>query len=225
MHTPNIKILNRVLAISTDTKFTGSCLAIPEHGVFYFITAGHVIGSMMHGVAGQLHVYKDNQWLDVEVTPYFVRRPRNIDLAIIRTTIPSGDEVPCVDLTPGHPMVGQDLFFVGFPYFGNVISYNAQTINHGFPFPLVKKATLAALQDPIIFLDGHNNPGFSGGPIIYWDHQLKMQKVLGIVTGYINHSGKVGNSEIAGELFYQENSGIAIGYDLKYACDLIRRLF
>jgi hypothetical protein len=42
-----------------------------------------------------------------------------------------------------------------------------------FSVPLIKKAIISATVHEhgatVLLLDGHNNPGFSGGPIVYRD--------------------------------------------------------
>jgi hypothetical protein len=35
-------------------------------------------------------------------------------------------------------------------------------MNRNFPLPFVKKALLSAMANGYYYLDGHNNPGFSG---------------------------------------------------------------
>ena len=64
---------------------------------------------------------------------------------------------------------GQEVFFAGFPFGENLFTTSTQTVNGLFPMPFVKKGIISAEATEngatILYLDGHNNPGFSGGPI------------------------------------------------------------
>ena len=63
-------------------------------------------------------------------------------------------------LFPGHKGLvwGHDVFPLGYPYGGT-----------GGPAAFIKKAIVSAENGTEIFLDGHNNKGFSDGPIVYYD--------------------------------------------------------
>lgn len=230
IHVPMSDVLQRVFAISVDTKTYGSCLAFPVNGLFYLITAAHVIKEMPHERQNDLHIFKDNQWIKMTVIPHFVAGrsyvENDIDIAVIKTSIPVGIDKLNTDLSPGKLIMGQDIYFLGFPYFGTSIDYKSapSAFNGGFPIPFIKKGICSAIRNPIVYLDGHNNPGFSGGPVVYWDHDSNKQKVLAIVSGYLPHTGEIGKIESSSELFYKENSGIAIAYDIKCATDLIQKI-
>lgn len=63
---------------------------------------------------------------------------------------------------------GQDIYFLGFPY---GLQSDVGELNSNLPMPLVKKGIVSSFlfENPrkVLLLDGHNNPGFSGGPVIY----------------------------------------------------------
>src|SRR5262245_26406361 len=104
-----------------------------------------------------------------------------------------------------------------------------------------------------VFLDGHNNPGFSGGPIVYRDLERRdfAYKVAGVVAGY--HFGatpvlkpeeikleQVKPEDIAqGRIIQRDgrpfrlndieqlvkfNTGIVVGYEIEHALDLINKI-
>lgn len=63
------------------------------------------------------------------------------------------------------------MYFLGFP-FGKLFSdVKFEKANERYSLPFVKKATWSASapagDGAVIFLDGHNNHGFSGGPIVF----------------------------------------------------------
>ena len=86
---------------------------------------------------------------------------------------------------------GQEVFFLGFPY---EIALNGTNVNGTLPLPFVKRATYSGAipKDPLkhsvlLLLDGYNNPGFSGGPIVYRDPSSASldYKLLGVVSGFL----------------------------------------
>ena len=111
---------------------------------------------------------------------------------------------------------------MGFPY---GLATEAGQMNDGFPIPFVKKGILSAmtLEDHIIFLDGHNNPGFSGGPVVYQtpgDTRNEM-RVGGVISGYIGAPEPVYDAQGKPILNYQANTGIVKAYSISCATDLI----
>jgi hypothetical protein len=72
-------------------------------------------------------------------------------------------------------------------------------------------------------LDGHNNPGFSGGPVVYSQPgQLAAVRVAGVISGYkfVWDRVYIENQETESAVKY--NTGIVIAYSIDYAVDLIR---
>ena len=43
----------------------------------------------------------------------------------------------------------------------------------------------------VLYIDGFNHPGLSGGPIVYWDFKKHAYRILGVVQGYRNDTAKV----------------------------------
>jgi hypothetical protein len=67
-------------------------------------------------------------------------------------------------------------------------------VNGPYPLAIIKRGTISGTHpiDPskkavMILLDGYNNPGFSGGPIVYRDLNQNgvVLKLLGVVSGFI----------------------------------------
>ena len=55
-------------------------------------------------------------------------------------------------------------------------------MNQEFPIPWVNSAIVSAFTDCMVFLDGHSNPGFSGGPVVRDD--VSDVQVFAVVSGY-----------------------------------------
>ena len=113
---------------------------------------------------------------------------------------------------------GQDVYFLGFPYgvLSQIIFSEA-----GYPLPLVKKAILSAFAGDCYSLDGHNNPGFSGGPVIYGRDGSTPQNVVAIVSGYRFGPEPIHHGENETPLTYRHNTGIIITYKIEKALDMV----
>lgn len=89
----------------------------------------------------------------------------------------------------------------------------------------MKKAIVSSLQFPCLYLDGHNNPGFSGDPVVFYDNNQKLFKICGIVSSYINQCSKIAiNGQIQNEAISLENTGIFIAHHINPIKDLIDEL-
>ena len=97
----------------------------------------------------------------------------------------------------------------------------------------------------ILYIDGINNPGFSGGPIVIVDKSSRMQKIIGVVSGYrpqedmVFRKCKVASTKkkdekssneekeieeeqlIETDMIVKSNSGIVKGYSIKTALEVI----
>lgn len=68
----------------------------------------------------------------------------------------------------------------------------------------------------VIYIDGFNNPGFSGGPIVYWDFSQHKYKILGVVKGFKEDSAKVLISGQHMDTQLLVNSGILVAYSIAH---------
>lgn len=210
-------ILQRTFHIQND-EITGTCFSVDVEGKRYLITAGHVVESIDE--SGVLEVSYKRNWvpLQVEVVGH---GKEDIDVAVLAPEDVFG-ATHSLNLTMGHLRLGEDVYFLGFPY---GLSMQVETkLNSGFPLPLVKKATVSALQfggKPLL-LDGHNNVGFSGGPVARRGTR-EGQTVIGVVAGYEADTESV-RDEHGNETpyTYATNTGIVIAHDIKHALDMIR---
>jgi hypothetical protein len=87
---------------------------------------------------------------------------------------------------------------------------DASLINDGYPLPYVKKGIFSALVFHTVphtmYLDGINNPGFSGGPYVYRLQDDKIPTICGVIKGYIPHEIQVKTP--FGNYSFNENSGL-----------------
>ena len=85
----------------------------------------------------------------------------------------------------------QQAFFLGFPY-GIGDRFLKET---GHPVAFVKRVTVSTLFGKPYLLDGHNNPGFSGGPVVFCPPGRKEFQVAAVVSGYRWASAPVRDQE------------------------------
>ena len=89
-------------------------------------------------------------------------------------------------------MYGQDVYFLGFPY---GLHGDMSALSNDLPFPFVKKGIISLFHNDgvnRIYLDGHNNPGFSGGPVVFMpaglsDFMLSAQVALPTCSKTTSH--------------------------------------
>ena len=218
---PTTNILLRTFHIKYRNQIA-TCFTIDEAGRQYVVTASHVVKAFPK--LGAIEVFHEGLWKMLECA-LVGAAPGGVDITVL---------APSVQISPSHPLppscseisLGQDVFFLGFPY---GLTTPAPGLTEGFPLPLVKKACLSsmfgALRDgQVLLLDGINNSGFSGGPVVYYPiRDPRNLKVAAVISGYrfeemdIEHRGqKTG-------LTSKHNTGIIIAYSIAHAVELIKQ--
>lgn len=115
---------------------------------------------------------------------------------------------------------GQDVFFLGFPY---DLESRHRLGEEGYPLPFVKKATVACFDGPVYYLDGHNNIGFSGGPVVFKPDGSKEFRVVGVISGYKSVDAPIYDEKQEETRFtYEYNIGIIRSYAIKPAIEIIK---
>jgi trypsin-like peptidase len=142
------------------------------------------------------------------------------DVAVFRLKTPITPQLP-LEATADGMVFGQDAYFLGFPL-GLTFDIGA-----GETFPLVKRATISGTNRsvdgrPVLLLDGWNNPGFSGGPVVFQRRVGEPFRVGGVVTAYhqeptpltVDGVGVTGAEVLA-------NSGIVIAEEIARVLEAI----
>ena len=200
---------------------TGTVFALDHGGRQYLVTASHVLEGM--NSLDDVRIFHDGQWKAVPCE--MVGDAPDADTTVL---------APGLQLAPSFPLqptmadmaYGQQVFFLGFPL--GMMGGGGQ-MNRDFPFPLVKSGVLSGIEDakpPRLWVDGHNNPGFSGGPLIFIPPQEQFAKgrayrVAGIVSGYRLSGQPVYDQQGRQIGLSSENSGIVLAYGIQGALDLI----
>jgi len=186
-------VIERVFRISFGNS-QGSCFAIEYDDRQYLITAAHCVKGIRD--TDEIQIWRAKEWTPLKVGVVGIDYGK--DIAVL-----AASEQMCfaygVQLGLRGLCLGQDVFFVGFPFGLSVPSLvPAGAVDNKYPIPIVKKATVAALPmnatPADVVLDGINNRGFSGGPVIFQMRGdttiengivLRRYRVAGIVSGYI----------------------------------------
>jgi hypothetical protein len=241
-------VYTRVLMVQVGDK-RGTAFTMEVDQRQYLVTAKHMVAGLKP--EDSIEIFKGGQWSAINIKVFRCDDP--VDIAVL---VPPTQLTPTFSLEPvtmqhGY-FVGQDAFFAGFP-FG--LSMPGRDLNGPFPFALVKKGTISAIVEEkgatVLLLDGHNNFGFSGGPMVYRDlNQTEVVFYLaGVVSGFFPELVRVTTpveikpgedvSQVeawrivieGGHKFKLEdthqmvplNTGIVRGYPIKYAVDLIHK--
>lgn len=228
-------VFTRVMMIRpSGANVLGTGFTIEVSSRQYLITAKHVVHGMKPKDTIEIRM-DDGSWVKEPVT---VLTDNSLaDVAVL---------VPSKQLTPTYPLeptdigfqYGQDMYFVGFPY---GLFTKASNANNGRPIGFVKKAILSGTWNEgdafVLLLDGYNNKGFSGGPIVFRDltKQEIVFKVAGVVSAYrheeipvirkptaIQEDGKSISVEDV-PMLVRQNTGILIGYGISSALKLIAK--
>jgi len=179
------RVLNVRVNAGTDNEGTATAFTIDVDGREYLITAKHVVKGLKD--EDNIDVFMRGDWSSLKVKIFRCDDP--IDIAVL---------IPPHQLTVNFPLssegsfqFGQDAYFLGFPL---GIQSPSQGANGPYPLALIKRGTISGIipidvqkKAEMLLLDGYNNPGFSGGPIVFRDFAESgyVMKVTGVVSGFI----------------------------------------
>ena len=212
-------ILNRTLFINAAEY--GSAVVITVDGIEYVVTAKHLLPLT---ITNSIKIRSNETWVEYR-TKEIGRAPGEIDIAVLQIDKRFGvDDLPAA-ADMGGLVLGQDVFFVGFPY---KLEGPVGFVQDRRPLGYVKKGTVSALdsQDhPALVIDAINNEGFSGGPVVFAEigRAANELKIAAIVSKYRTEQeyviGADGNK--TGQTI-EYNTGFLYAYNIRYALDLIR---
>jgi hypothetical protein len=117
----------------------------------------------------------------------------------------------------------QDAFILGYPSVGGTHIRGAEA------FAFVKKAIISALvHQPggvqTLYLDGHSNPGFSGGPVVFARSGHRDPHIAGVVIGSVLEEAQTHSEDLdLRDLVVAANSGIIVATDIGHVLEAIRR--
>ena len=211
-------VIHRTFHIQVGDSI-GTCFTIDVNSNQYLVTAKHIVKDL-NGTC-IIKVFHENQWKDIQVT-VVGHCDGDIDISVLTAQQQLSPTLPLEPTSDGM-VYGQDVYFLGFPY---GMTGEVGALNREFPLPFVKKAIISCLHTTgdgvqIIFLDGYNNPGFSGGPVVFKKPNQNDFKIASVISGfrYTEEPIYQGGNEVP--LAYKYNTGIIISYGIKHAIDVI----
>lgn len=210
--------LQRVVRIQVVRKdknaVTGTAFFIDVHGREYLVTAKHVLAE--RDPAAPICINHHGKWVAVQHR-LVGDAPDGIDISVL--ALPARLVDPDLSLPPtgGGLVISQEVYFLGFP-FG--MSSDIGDLNNNYPLPFVKRATLSSFEhrnDLLhkLYLDGINNPGFSGGPVVFF-HEGAF-KVCGVIHGFEARPSPLFMGGNRVEAYVSENTGIIHAFGIGYA--------
>ena len=214
------EILSRTRFIKAGSE-AGTGFVVDYEGKVYIITAKHVVAGLPTTNA-TLQVWQDETWKDYQTVRTLFPSSSDVDIAVFETNekVPTPFGVRPADEIGGATM-GQQVWFLGYPF--GIESRFADDKRA----PFIKRGTMSAVDGTkpdavVIYVDGFNNPGFSGGPIVYWDFSKRVYGILGVVQGYREDAAKVLVNGQHVDTQILTNTGILVGYSIKHAMDAIK---
>ena len=209
-------------------SITGTAFAIDRDNKQYLITARHVVKDITSD--SSIAIFHERQWQNTSIQVVGIGAGET-DVAVLACP---------VRLAPPHPLeassngliYGQPVYFLGFPFGWDG---GGETINRDFPIPFVKAGVVSSMaygEPSRIYVDGHNNKGFSGGPLVFLPNgRLGSEfRVAGVVANYptpivepvVDSKGDPilapDNQPIA---YFQENQGLVVAFEIRHVTDLI----
>jgi hypothetical protein len=208
----------------------------------YWITAKHVLNNREYPHYGSVTnksvsllllnpTAPGEQWVPVNFS--VVDPGEDVDVVVLAAERPVLEN-PVPTVSPdASAMLGGDCEFLGFPYGAGWRATYDKGLSYWMPYTkhcIVSAINLEGKQ--IFVLDGINNKGFSGDPVIV--HTGAEQKILAVVSGYRLESAEVipDSSEISGrpkeptahsKETVNVNAGLIIAFSIKYATDAIQK--
>jgi Trypsin-like peptidase domain len=216
-----IEMLERTKLIRVGNQ-EGTGFLIDQGGKIYLVTAKHIaVGlALPHS---SLQVWQASSWENLPFSKLLLPASSDADIAVFETNKQVSKPFSVGALSSIEGMgLGQQVWFLGYPF--DDIAMTGQFQNKSLPF--VKRGTFSAVNnsDPraiVLYIDGFNNPGFAGGPIVFWNFNVHKYQIAGVVKGYRYNTGHVlvDGKEIQPNVLL--NSGILIGYSINHAMDAI----
>lgn len=195
---------------------TGTMFAMDVDGRQYLTTAKHLVEN--HEGNFQLQIQHDGKWKPIDLA--LVGHSEEADVSVMAAEfVISGYHN--VEATSAGLAFSQEAYFLGFPFglYGDHPSANG-----GYPLPFAKAGIVAMFDDPespIIYLDGHNNPGFSGGPVLFRNHKKNgVWQIAGVVSQADYAEAPIYSGDDDTGLHHKADTGLVIAVPIVFATKL-----
>lgn len=214
-------VLNRVYRFRAGTA-KGASFTLDVNGSTYLVSARHLLRDMQP--EDKPAILTKSGWEPVIVEPIFPK-DKNVDIVAYKLSDTINANLPLEPLL-GKISISQSVYFVGFPHgLASIAHLGGKLVE----IPFVKAGILSAIvafnsNAVIMFIDGHNNKGFSGGPVVFKPSNEERFRVVGVVRGYQPEDLPVfDNKKLVDKVVAQGNSGIVISYSIGNILDAINK--
>jgi hypothetical protein len=210
------EVWERIVRLACGSK-SGTGFILDRNDRQYLVTAAHVIKS---GAPVNVLVRGNSVSVTLVALPVPIA---DADVAVFRLDrhIAPPNLPLAADMT--GMVYGQDAYFLGFPL-GMTFD-----LEDGY-LPLVKRCTISGTNRKVkgrhvLLLDGWNNPGFSGAPVVFrpaTGAPGSPMRVAGVVTAYATQPGELAvGGQIVPNTEVLMNSGIIIAEQITRVTEAI----
>jgi hypothetical protein len=201
------------LPLKTE-KGQSSSFVIDLNEQQWLVTARHIFDELDNDAKFTVLDNAGVTYSSVDMERLYLPNPV-IDIAIFRLGVQIPNLEPTFEVRIlDDVFVTQGAYIVGYPKLSNGLSVSYKS-------PLVKRAMVSGQVDhygvQVWVLDGMNNKGFSGGPVILSEGKEDC-RVLGAVSSYVPEDIPV-TPESNG--YVSTNAGLMVCFDISHAVDAI----
>jgi S1-C subfamily serine protease len=212
--------LQRVFHISFNGK-SATAFMLDIDNRQYMVTAAHVIEDQTSGEI-EVEIMQNNSWHPVRVA-IVGALPSGADIAVLALPMLLATKELVLPIAEQFG-VGQEVYFLGFPH-GQYAQLGA--MNNYWPTAFVKRGIISAINvggtPSIVYLDGNNNPGFSGGPVVAVRPGTHDFEVISVVSSYHAVDAEVLQNGIPSQdLAVEVNTGIVETFGVMHAREIAR---
>ena len=199
----------------------GTAFAIDTGNREYIVTARHIARHIARNT--RVQVWRTGKWDSIPVN--IVGHGRgDVDISVLASTagmIPNDARYP-LPTGAGGLLLGQEMMFLGFPHGYDVTT--THLLRTGYPVPAVKYARLSVLprRNFPMWLDGHNNEGFSGAPLCFKERGKDNLRIAGVVSAYRRIKKPVYDAlDRQTGMYHKENMGFGLAWSIQHCMDII----
>jgi hypothetical protein len=212
---PLLHCYARTLRIVTSKGYSSS-FVMNHKGRQWLVTASHVVDELGDNDVIEVHGQDGEKHSGLERLP----RISAADVAVFRLWTEDADFGPPLEPYGADGVFAtQDAYFLGFPDLGG----DGFGLTYADSTPFIKKASVSGQADyygiKVWLLDGMNNHGFSGGPLIIHEQEPEGYRVFAVLCCYV--PAKLPVSPEGSGFFVETNAGLVIGFDIRHAVEAI----
>lgn len=223
------EVICRVFRIKcNECRCVGSAFTVEHNGEQYLVTAKHLFQRNCYNPTQKIALLLDNGYQEYSVEVFY-HPTDTVDIAVMRFS-PKQDISPRYSnkFSSGSLVYSQDMYFLGFPY-----DYDQRVSSlpdRKIPMPFVKKGCLSGFgKDELgigwLYIDGINNPGFSGGLVCADIPGASAMSICGVVCSYrFEKSALFDDDDKQVNFHTRTNTGIVNVCDIQYVFEIIDQI-